>query len=227
MSTDLATLQSDTLATRHDDSVFQSLSIQGSFDPRVQLYTGKSKLVERGKFPANHWGIVTGKDKIDDLGEHMNAVPLAYRPMALDLSGDKAVSHYDPKSEGFGKSVVESSKKDSKHMAGIQFLLYVQGRGFATLFCASKSAKALAPKIRKLIYKFVSFGSETIDTGQWVFRAPTISETNVQFDLPENDALRAKINEFTGVTGSVQTEKDAEDAEFVAAPAQNGTERPR
>lgn len=205
------------LATRQDDSIFSELTIQGNWLPRVQLYSSKSKVVELGKIDANHWGIVKGKDKLDDLGATFNAVPLAYRPMALDLTGKKAVSHHDPASSAFKTCVEKSDVKDSQMMAGIQFLLYIQNVGFATLFCASKSARMMAPAIRKLIRTYVTFGSHTVESGKWVFRAPNVVESNVQFELAPVEELKKKITEFTTQTASTETDKDME-GETQAAP---------
>jgi hypothetical protein len=226
MSTALAALGgSNNAVARYDDDVFNSLSIQGGFLPRVNLYSARSKIVQRELFTANHWGIVTGKDKLDDLGENFHAVPLAYRPMALDLREAKAVVYFDPNSPKFKECTEESLKKDSKCMSGIQFLLYVQGHGLATYYAASKSAKMLAPNIRKLTNQFVTFGSVTVESGQWIFRAPTIAVSNVQFDLPMDEVL-AKRAEFINV-GPMQVADKDPTSEEPAAPPGGTAERPR
>lgn len=226
MSTDLAQLSSGGLETRHDDA-FNDLTIQGGFLPRLGLYSGKSKIVELGKFPANHWGVTVGKDKLNDVGEVVNAVPLAYRPMALDLRGKKAVAFFDPATPTFKEVKDQSLVKDSKCMAGIQFLIYVQNFGLTTYFCASKSAKMIAGNIRKLTNKFVAFSSHTVQSGDYVYRAPLVDVSNVQFDLPVADILKAK-EEFINI-GPVQvTEKDQEgDVEVTSNLETAATNRPR
>lgn len=228
MSEQLAKLGETGMTSRFQDDVFNDLTIQGGFLPRVNLYSSRSKVCEKGLFKANHWGVVTGKDKLQDLGENMICVPIAHRPMALDLRDKKAVAYFDPSSPKFVECKDESQKKDSKCMAGIQFLLYVQNFGLATYYCASKSAKMLAPQIRKLYNQFVSFGSHTVESGEYVFRAPTITVSNVHFDLPVEEILK-KRDEFINV-GPVQvTEKDQEgDLEVTTAAPAGGTDmRPR
>jgi hypothetical protein len=211
--------------SRYDDDVFGSLTIQGGFLPRLALYSSRSKVCERGLFKANHWGVVSGKDKLDDLGENFNAVPLAYRPMALDLREKKAVAYFDPNSPKFKECTEESTKKDSKCMSGIQFLVYVQGHGLATYYCASKSAKMLAPMIRKLVNSYVSFGSVTVESGDYVFRAPTVVVSNVQFDLPIEE-IQAKRAEFINVGPSQEAEVDAT-ADAATTPPGGTADRPR
>jgi hypothetical protein len=226
----LALLASTGIASRYDDTIFNDLTIQGGFLPRLNLYTARSKIVQKDLFKANHYGVVVGKDKLTDLGENVICVPLAYRPMALDLREKKAVALFDPSSKAFKDVQADSLIKDSKCMAGIQFLVYVQGFGLATYYCASKSAKMLAPNIRKLMNQFISLGSHTVEAGEWVYRAPTVTLSNVQFDLPNMEELVAKRNEFTSV-GPIQVqEKDQEFEDAAVAPVAppGGTEaRPR
>lgn len=229
-NTQLATLGSTGLSSRYDDSIFNDLTIQGGFLPRLNLYTGRSKIVQKDLFKANHYGVVVGKDKLNDLGENVICVPLAYRPMALDLREKKAVALFDPGSAQFKAVQTESNVKDSKCMCGIQFLVHVQNFGLATFYCASKSAKMLAPHIRKLMNQFISLGSHTVEAGEWVYRAPTVVLSNVVYELPDVQELIAKRNEFTSV-GPIQVQdKDQEDEGGTAAPTAppGGTEtRPR
>jgi hypothetical protein len=216
--------------SRYDDDVINDLVIQGGFLPRLGLYTSRSKLVQKELFKANHWGVVTGKDKLQDLGEEVVCVPLAYRPMALDLREKKAVAHFDPNSPKFKECKEESTKKDSKCMAGVQFLVYIQNFGFATYYCASKSAKMLAPHIRKLLNNFVKLSSHTVESGDFVYRAPTVVISNVQFELGDVQALIAKRNEFVNVGPTQVTDKDLEGVgeEAGATAPVGGTEaRPR
>lgn len=215
------------VASRYDNDVFNDLTIQGGFLPRLNLYTGRSKIVQKELFKANHYGIVVGKDQLKDVGENPVVVPIAYRPMALDMRDKKAVAYFDPGSEKFKEVQKESTVKDSKCMAGVQFLVFVQGFGLATYYCASKSAKMLAPKIRGLMNQFVQLSSITVEAGEWVYRAPTCVVSNVSFELPNPEEIIEKRKEFVNV-GPVQvTEKDLED-EVAVGPLPGGTEaRPR
>lgn len=201
------------VTSRYDDDVFNSLTIQGGFLPRIQLYTGKSKLVEKDLFKANHWGIVKGKDKIEDLGPTFVAYPLADRPMALDITGKKAVSYYNPTTPQFRATLEGSADPNSGMMAGMQFLLFIQGHAYATLFCANKSAKMMAPGLKKLKENFVQFGSHTVDTGKFVYRAPDVTLSNVVFELPPLEELKKKVQEFVNVAAVVETDKDLENVE--------------
>lgn len=209
MSTALAGLN-DGLTTRDGEEAFNQLAIQGGFLPRLQLYTSRSGYVERNIVPVNTWAMIVGKDKIEVIGENVHVVPLAQRPMALDLTGKKAVAYYQFDSEGFQKCMAGADVKDSQQMAGIQFLVYVQSKGFATYYAASKSARMLAPAIKKLINNFATLGSQTVDTGKYVFRVPNINLATVEFEVPSMADIKKKRSEFLEVAPVVETEKDLE-----------------
>jgi hypothetical protein len=224
--TALAQLNSG-MTSRHEDDVFNSLTIQGGFLPRVGLYSSSNKLVKKALFPVNHYGIVTGKDTVKDIGLTFNAIPIAVRPLALDLRGKKAIAYYNPASDKFKELQELSGDKDSKCMAGVQFLLYIQNFGLATFFCASKSAKLLAPSIRKLTNQFVVFGSQTIEANGFVWQSPTCVLSNVQFELPMEEILKART-EFLEIDTPQEQDKDPDGEETPATVAQpEGVTRPR
>lgn len=197
---DLALLANE-LAT--NDSFLDKLVINAKFHPRIQLFSSKSREVEVGNIPVNHWGISAGKDKFDSLGETFVALPVAVRPFAMDLSGKKPASYYDTKSEGFIKCYENCNFKDSKMMAGVQFLLLLPDNKYATYFCASKSAKVVADQLMKLLFRFIEFSSYTVVTDSWAYRAPKISLSDIQFDLPDPDSIRAAVKEFKQVEAEI------------------------
>src|SRR4051812_29903731 len=57
-----------------------------NFLPRVQLFGGSAAPVKRQKFPIGHFGLVTAKDQIEDLGEEFDFLPLQVRAHAMDMS---------------------------------------------------------------------------------------------------------------------------------------------
>jgi hypothetical protein len=214
--------------TPDDAAIFAQFAMNLSYLPRIQLYTGRTKLVMSNKFKANHWGLIKKKDEITDLGETFVAVPLALRYRALDFRGEKVKSFFDPNSPGFKEVQAEAEKKLpqgqlSKCMAGVEYLLWIKDHG------AAKSAKGVAGKLRGLSRTFVTFGSTFVD-GKYAYQAPTVASSPVQFELPDNPTLRQLITEFNpvpGMAGPVETEPDTDGDTGPTAPPEGDDGRVR
>ena len=70
------------------DEMFDQIANSGKYLPRLQMFGSKSDAVGAGKIGMAHFGLVTGKDNIQDLGEEVQIVPVYWRPKALDTSGE-------------------------------------------------------------------------------------------------------------------------------------------
>lgn len=133
-----------------DKKDFASLAKLFDFLPYMQLAYNidlvNQRKVALGNFVLRHMG-----DKFDDLGTEVLGWPLAWRAAAMDSRGEKPIFYYDKNSEGFKQMFALRDVKDSKCMAGPQFLIYIPKYGFATFFMASKSARNEAPELEKLL----------------------------------------------------------------------------
>jgi hypothetical protein len=73
------------------------LAVAGAsgFLPRLQLFGSSSDAVKEGKIGVAHWGVVRGKDQLEDLGKETDILVIAGRAKALDIGGEKVVTSYD------------------------------------------------------------------------------------------------------------------------------------
>ena len=79
-----------TLAKHGSDEDFKAVaSGSAGFLPRLQLFSGNSDMTKRGKIPIAHYGLVTGRDSVDDLGPEVEILPVSWRPKAMRLTDDQ------------------------------------------------------------------------------------------------------------------------------------------
>ena len=136
-----------------DDSAYTELAKGGDFLKYIKLYT-KGKPIDTGKIPPGHWGVPQNDERIDDLGDSIDVIPLARRPKALDMTDKTAILvYYDEKSAEFKRVQAKSSEKESKCQHGISFLVIERSTGqFLEVFFGAKShrpeAKNLFPFLR-------------------------------------------------------------------------------
>jgi len=175
------------VSSKHKDDDFTDLAKSGDWLPRLQLYGSNSDEVKEGKMPMAHFGLVVGrKDNIIDLGKTVNAWIVAWRPKALLIDGGdgKPVSYFDKDSAEFKDIREKSSIKDTGALCGPEFLVFIPGKGFATLFMASKTARNEAPAIKALMGKAVTFTSKLIENASYKWHGITTMETSASFDRP-------------------------------------------
>lgn len=200
--------QSTELAEAFDDVVEST-----SFFRRVQLFGSKSAAVTEDKILKRHFGIPDGEDIID-LGESLQAIPLAYLPKAMYWDGEDMEVSYDPKSEKFRKFKEEAGVKDSGCMYGIDFLLWVvEAEEFLSFYLATKTNRKLAPDFRAQLGQRVTLGSRVIKTKQYTWEAPTIQPCPTPFEkMPDQEVVTSKIADFQNLPRQ-QLEREAEAVE--------------
>lgn len=116
----------------------------GSLLERLQLFT-RGKAVDAGMIPAGHYGIPEADDTIRDLGPAIDALFLARRPKAMDMSGDTIVINYDPRSAEFHRIAELSLEKDSHCVYGPDFLIFERSTAsYYDFYCGSKSTRGAA-----------------------------------------------------------------------------------
>ena len=115
------------------------------------LYT-KGEAVDRGLVRPGHYGISEG-EKVLDLGDSIDILPLARRPKASDMTDMHAVVvNYEPESDEFKQIALQSLEQKSHCMFGPSFLVFERSTGhFVEFFCGTKSTRGQA----KNIYSFL------------------------------------------------------------------------
>ena len=141
--------------SKHDEAALAAVSAGDSkFLPRLQLMTMRSSKVAVDGFPANHFAVIDSRD-IKDLGDTVDILLIAWRPKALDTSGDNIVTCYEPKFDkenvptGLFKEIQDKSGiRDSGCMYGPEYLVYIPVlKRFATLYCGSITMRYEAPAL--------------------------------------------------------------------------------
>ena len=134
------------------DEQLAALTTTSSFLPRIQLFGSQSEMVQSGKIPMGHWGLVRNADSVEDLGDEVNCWPIRWRYKAMRL-GDQIMAVYNPNNPEFAKIVSESNVPGQQGaLAGLEFLLYLPDIDvFATYHMANTSARREAPNLKALI----------------------------------------------------------------------------
>jgi hypothetical protein len=162
--------------------------LQGSFLPRLQLFTAFSSSCKDGSFPINHWGLVTG-GSTEDLGTNVDVLLLSVRPLAIDDPNGSPVFCYSPVLlDAEGQPVIRDGKKvpdpvfeaivrkaDTKvegempgAMYGVDFLVWIPSRKtYATLFYGTKTARRDAGFAVSRIGKMVTLTSKKIESKKY------------------------------------------------------------
>lgn len=197
------------LAAVCTDAVFNDLSSNSEYLPRLQLFGANSTAVKSGAVPMANYALVTGKESFTVLGPTADIFPVAWRPKAMDVGGDDVVAVYDITSEKF-KEIRERStqESDSGCMFGPEFLVYVAGHGFATLYMASKSARREAPSIRARLNTPVTLSAEFIKTNRYSWHAIKSRACSTPFDLPSEEDTAKTTYKFLNPTTEEFVETD-------------------
>lgn len=179
------------------DDLFDALANSGKYLPRLQMFGSKSDAVGAGKIGMAHYGLVTGKDNITDLGEEVNVIAAAWRPKALDTSGDDVINSHDHTDPEFKRIQEASETKDSGCMYGPEFLVWIPAiKKWAGLFMSSKTARREAPAIRDRIGKPSTLGTEFIKTKKYSWHGIVCKPCSTPFDVPSDEATADQVERF-------------------------------
>ena len=184
----------------------EALTLAGnnsSFLRRMQFMSAKADLCQAGKFPINHFGITSGEE-VQDLGEQVNCIPLAYRPLAIDSKAkDGAIVCLTPNLDAQGKCTGEFARiqelaevSNSGAMSGVQFLVWIPDiREFATFFLFTKTARQEIKPMAALIGRGASVKGRFID-GKFKYWSPKVIACSIPMEIPEEAEMRAQIEKF-------------------------------
>jgi hypothetical protein len=220
MENALVTIQQPT-----DTAVADMLATGRKFLPRVQLITGSSdkSQAKGGDFPTNHFALIEGKDSYIDLGERVQAIVIAYRPMAISFS-DPVVTSYDPalndekKATGLFAEIKAKADADSKNsgcMYGMQFLLFVPGRGFVTFFCGNATLRNEIKAVMSRLGKAATFVPKKITTNgakKYIYFSVVVQSCSEELSAPPPSELAEVSQTFLNPPKSVVEPVDADEA---------------
>lgn len=115
---------------------------------RLHLYT-KGKAVAKRLIPSGHYGIPESGEKIIDLDEVVDVLPLARRAKAVDMSDTSAILvSYDIESKEFTRIMAEAAENMPHRQYGVSFLVYERTtRRYLEFFCGNWSNRVAARKV--------------------------------------------------------------------------------
>ena len=193
------------------DEVYSAVVSGSAFLPRLQLFIANSAMVKEDKIAQNHYGLVIGKDQVDNLGKEVDVLLLSWRPRALDASDKSNIRASSDVTSDLFKEIQENSKeKDSGCLYGPEFLIYIPAREkFATVLFGSISARNEARNVQPLIGKPCTFKSRLIKTPKYSWQSMIVTPCSTPFMVPTKETMQEVIEEFLQpkeVTGAERAE---------------------
>ena len=177
-------------------SVNELMSDDPSFLPRVQLLAATSKLAADAPELIGQFVFVKGSGH-ESLGKSFNAAVLTYRPKAMTFEPE-VQEFFDTESPEFKDIKERSDARDSGCVWGIEYLLYVEGKGLATYYLSSKSARmnAVEPLYDRL-EKFATISAEKVQNKKsQTWSVPKVTDCSTPFDIGEKETAVAQAQKF-------------------------------
>lgn len=197
MSNDLISLETRSLVeSTYTDDDFNDLIDGNTFMPIIKLMTSQAEKCKTGEFDVNCYALISGSS-FKNIGKTIDVAVLAWRPKAVDNSGEQSITVFDRNSDKFKeiRDAVNSTPSGvtPKHMCGVEFLLYIPSyQTYATLYLYSKTAKSRAHSLRNNIGGMVTLGSALTPSKKFPpgWYAIEVIPCSDNTDLPnDNDAV--------------------------------------
>ena len=189
----------------------------------VRLYSTKADAVTEGKIQGGHYGSPGEGDKIQDLGETVDALVVAVREQALDFRDRDNVKRSNRLQDPLFQEIKANEPDDTQ--CGTSWLLYVRELGgFAELFLANKSHKPKGKELMAYLPELpanggqpgaVTLGVEIAESKKYrsKWQVPTVSKCDRPFtDLPDADAFNQERERFLAPTKAVEEVEAPADA---------------
>src|SRR6185436_6827541 len=125
----------------NDEKTCSELVTATTYLKRMQLYTASSAAITSGFIGSGRFGVPLAKDKIEDLGNSVDCLPVAWRFKAMKF-GEAVISVYNPQSKQF-KDIQNTADEvpDSGCSYGLEFLVWLPSlKQFVTYFMNSKTS---------------------------------------------------------------------------------------
>lgn len=182
--------------------------------PRIKLCQGNAKEVLQGKVSkGGNYGLVKGKDDIEDLGNSIDVVICAGRPKAM-RTGEQIITIFEEDSDEFKKIMAESKTKDSGCFYGPEYLLYIPAaQTFATFFMNNPTMRREAGAIHSRLRNAATVSTHLIETESFSWFGPKCSDCSTPLDLPEMDVIKNTVEKFENEKSSqIQTVDETNDS---------------
>lgn len=179
------------------ESALIEVGASTGFLPRIQLFGGSSDACKEGKIGIGRYGIVRGKDQLEDLGTEVDVLVCAGRVKALDISGDNPLTSYDHKSDLFKEIAAGSSEENSRKMYGPEYLVWIPSiKALATFFLSSPTARRESASIHARLRKAATLKAKLINGKKHKWHGPVITPCSTPFEMPDPAYLTDEINKF-------------------------------
>lgn len=215
-STEIASLIDTSMAAASD---LQAAVTSAKYLPRVQLMTGRSKIVQKKEFTENHFALVIS-NSYQDLGASVDALVVGVRPKAVDTKADPISVSYDPRPDAnnqptgeFARIKKATETPDSGCMYGLEFLLWLpETQMFATLFLGSASGRMESQVFLTKMGKAITLKAQFIETKRYSWWAVKCFACSTPFNLPTTAAIQDVLARFkspdTAEEAALATEDD-------------------
>ena len=211
---DLAVVDIDALSLqKHEAGELDTLASASKFLPYLQFMSSNSEKCKSGEFPINHLALVSGQT-FTDLGDSIDCVPIAWRPKAIDMTGEDNIIIYDPKYDDDKKPTGEfariqnasdnAPKGTMGYMYGPEILLWIPEAGkFATFFCGGVTTRKEAPNIIGFLGKGLTLRGVKIETKKYTYWSPAGIKCSTPLTPPNMEELVAVAEAFNDAEDNV------------------------
>jgi hypothetical protein len=205
MTTELAKIQTNLPATVTDEA-FSSLAKGSEYDARLQLFQAGSLECQQGKVPAGNLVLVNRKDSYTVLGTELDFVLLSLRLKAMNIVGEKILNYYDHTLPEFQALRTRAALPGMNGaMCGPEFYIYIPSqKQYATLFCANKTMRTEAPKLRAILndQKKATIKTKGIKTAKYFWFGFEVLSCSLDLQTPNAEEMMARIDVFNNAKSS-------------------------
>lgn len=193
-----------------------ALTVANTVDylPRIKLCQGNAKEVARKLVASGgNYALVRGKDNIEDLGDSFDILVCTGRPKAM-RTGGQIITVFEEDSDEFKKIMSESKVKDSGCFYGPEYLVYIPAaESFATFFFNNPTMRRQADSIHARLRNAATVTSKLIETEDYSWFGPIISDCSSPLDLPDVDDIRRTVDKYENEKSSeIETVDESNDS---------------
>lgn len=207
MSTELSKdFTSQIVAMNQGNQEIAALATSAGWLKQLRFNSSNSEDVKAGKVDGNTFSLVDG-ERVTNLGKRVDCLLLAYRPFAMDNSGEEVVVTHSMNLDENGhpsglfadiKERADRLGMDSKCMYGPELLLWIpEVEQFAVLWCMSKTSRNEAVKmISDYMGKAMTLVGSFFKNSKYSWTAPVAEPCTTAFDLPDMSVIQKQVEAF-------------------------------
>lgn len=213
----IAALQAAAYAPENMAGVFGS---RAGFLPRLQFMTSNTEQIKDGSYEGLNTYALCKQKVYTNLGKTILYMPIAWRAKAMFLKSDPPLAYHKQTSPEFiAIRDAANANSNSGNIYGPEFLVWVDGQGYATFYFASKTARNEAPNLAAFlpgpdgVLKTVVGGGALIESKDYKWWGTTTALSSQKIPGPPLDTYEMVVREFLTPIDSVPKPQP------VAAPA--------